>query len=292
MAVKVACQCGAKFNVDDKHAGKRVKCPKCSQPLLVPSLDGDDEEFKLAEDPEPAVSNAKAAAKPTASKPAAGKQAAGAAAAWGAGALNSRSHLDDLLDEAGVKAVVQGPTCPECGCAVAPNALLCIECGFNFELGRRLETLTPDDAGTHAGLSETEKMLKKAEKEIDSSPLDVDDGDFGDGPESFLIAMGALVVSAVVIAAVVGIIFFLDQFENRALVTLGLGFFFWMVGKIWLIVAGFMESPIQGICVLLIDFYTPFYGIFRLKSLWVPTLLYCLGMVGIFAGSFMAALGL
>jgi predicted RNA-binding Zn-ribbon protein involved in translation (DUF1610 family) len=38
MSVSIVCQnCQAKINAPDKVAGKRVKCPKCGEPLLVPS---------------------------------------------------------------------------------------------------------------------------------------------------------------------------------------------------------------------------------------------------------------
>ncbi len=35
MAILVQCSCGAKFNVKDELAGKRVACPKCKQPLQI-----------------------------------------------------------------------------------------------------------------------------------------------------------------------------------------------------------------------------------------------------------------
>jgi hypothetical protein len=39
MALHVQCAgCGAKLQAPEKLAGKRVKCPKCGQPLAVPGL--------------------------------------------------------------------------------------------------------------------------------------------------------------------------------------------------------------------------------------------------------------
>ena len=35
MPIQVACQCGQKFSAKDELAGKRVKCPKCGQPLVI-----------------------------------------------------------------------------------------------------------------------------------------------------------------------------------------------------------------------------------------------------------------
>jgi hypothetical protein len=37
MPIKVACQCGASFAAKDELAGKAVRCPKCKQPLKIPS---------------------------------------------------------------------------------------------------------------------------------------------------------------------------------------------------------------------------------------------------------------
>ena len=41
MPISVVCPtCAAKINAPDKAAGKHVKCPKCGEPLLVPSAAG------------------------------------------------------------------------------------------------------------------------------------------------------------------------------------------------------------------------------------------------------------
>lgn len=37
MPIKVACKCGASFAAKDELAGKAVSCPKCKQPLRIPS---------------------------------------------------------------------------------------------------------------------------------------------------------------------------------------------------------------------------------------------------------------
>lgn len=42
MPLSLSCPCGAKLNVPDTAAGKRVRCPKCGDPIAVPA-DIDDE---------------------------------------------------------------------------------------------------------------------------------------------------------------------------------------------------------------------------------------------------------
>ncbi len=36
MPITVKCECGGKFRVGDQHAGKKIKCPKCSNAVQVP----------------------------------------------------------------------------------------------------------------------------------------------------------------------------------------------------------------------------------------------------------------
>jgi hypothetical protein len=90
--------------------------------------------------------------------------------------------LADLLDEVGVKGVVSGSACPSCEAPVTPGARICINCGYNFETGTHLQTLAYDDGTDElAGMSETEKMLWRAEQEIDDMPISGEGQDFGDG---------------------------------------------------------------------------------------------------------------
>jgi len=37
MSIAVKCECGSKFQAKDELAGKRVKCPSCQSPLVIPS---------------------------------------------------------------------------------------------------------------------------------------------------------------------------------------------------------------------------------------------------------------
>ncbi len=36
MTIEFECQCGKRLRVKDEHAGKKVKCPACGEPLVVP----------------------------------------------------------------------------------------------------------------------------------------------------------------------------------------------------------------------------------------------------------------
>lgn len=45
MPIPIKCQCGASLKAADEHAGRKMKCPKCSQILVVPALPAADEEI-------------------------------------------------------------------------------------------------------------------------------------------------------------------------------------------------------------------------------------------------------
>lgn len=100
--VKVKCQCGKVLAVDPKLAGKAVKCPQCQAAIRVPA-------------------SAPSSAKST--QPAA-----------------SSSSIEDLLDEAGVTKSKTGKRCPECRADIAPDAVLCVQCGYHLEMGKKLRS--------------------------------------------------------------------------------------------------------------------------------------------------------
>ena len=43
MLISLSCPCGAKLNAPDTAAGKKVKCPKCGDPITVPTTAGFEE---------------------------------------------------------------------------------------------------------------------------------------------------------------------------------------------------------------------------------------------------------
>jgi len=118
MPIKVTCQCGQSFNAKDELAGKAVKCPKCQQPLRIPSPT-------------------------TAAKPAA-KTPAPAPDPLGGG---------NVFDEVGLKQHAVGTRpCPGCGEPLAQEAVVCVKCGYNMKLGRRMTTAKMSGGGDdHAG---------------------------------------------------------------------------------------------------------------------------------------------
>ena len=165
MPITVTCSCGRKLAAKDEYAGRTVKCPGCGQPLKIP-------EAATAPPIAPSDTTARSgqAKKKTASAP-----------------TRAASSASQLLDEAGLGHYVAGPTCPECGSSVPEEAILCVQCGYNFKLKRRLHAQgkppsSPKSRSTggkpepekHA--SDADKVLAKAAKELENEPVEEEQG--------------------------------------------------------------------------------------------------------------------
>ncbi len=104
MAIRVICTCGKSLAVKDEYAGKRLKCPGCGQTLKVP--------VGAAAKPQPA--SGPETAKPAASKPAAPPIAKERKAA--------------------------SKACPSCDATMPTNAVLCVNCGYDWRTGSKLKS--------------------------------------------------------------------------------------------------------------------------------------------------------
>ncbi|MCE2792714.1 MAG: hypothetical protein ACK56J_10575 [Planctomycetota bacterium] len=271
MTIKVGCgKCQSTFAVRDDFAGKAVKCPKCKSPMQVP-----------AAATQPPAGKSASAGKPAVAKSGAGANA-GAGAGRSAGSSPGRKFnpLLDLLDEAGVEAKPRGRACPMCAAEMSPTAVICIQCGFNAATGERLQTavLVDEDAYSTADMTDAEKILAKAEKEIDEMPVSSFGQDFGEGKESYLIATVALVCLAIFVGLGVSIILFMDTIINYfeispeaislgAAIVLGLGC------VTYISIVAFMASPGHGIaCLATLGIYCIVFGFMQGKSLIIPTI--------------------
>lgn len=147
MPIKVQCDCGKAFAAKDELAGKTVKCPGCQKPLKIPANAG-------------ATSPAKAPAKPAPTKSAAAKAAVAAAP--------PPSTNDDLFDELGLAPPTEGMRpCPGCTEPMPLQAIICVKCGYNTRIGRRMTTERDEsgDAVGHGAVAQD--LLNKAATVID-----------------------------------------------------------------------------------------------------------------------------
>jgi len=162
MPIKVQCACGKAFAAKDELAGKTVKCPACQKPLKIPGGGGTPAAAKPA------------AAKPAPSKPAAAPAAKPAAAKTGGAASRAPAPAasggaDDLFDEIGLQAAAPDTRpCPGCTEPMPIAAVVCIKCGYNTRLGRRMETVkvgSEGGAGGHGAVAQD--LLNKAAQVMD-----------------------------------------------------------------------------------------------------------------------------
>ena len=239
-------QCSTKFKAKEALAGKKVKCPKCSSPISVPT------------------SNAVPAA-------------VGAAKRSG----SNYNPVLDLLDEAGVKAVPQGPVCDNCGTEMHPASVICIDCGFNMATREQLKTEIYDDVQEGAidpGQSDTEKIMEKAEKAIDDSPVTAVGQNFGDGADSFVIAaiatIGFILLMVIGVTIILSMDWIMDALELEAYqVSLWASVMIALGCTIWISWIAFSMNTNQGLaCVCTAGLYCVIFGFMQGSKLLIPTI--------------------
>lgn len=159
MPITVACSCGKKLAAKEEYAGRTLKCPGCGKGVKIPSAAGST------------VGKGGAAKRPAAAK-------------------QPLSSAAQLLEEAGLAHHVEGPTCPECFAPIPEDAVLCVECGYNFKLKRRLHSggkapAKKAPAAARPGTkpekeekpkTEVDKTLAKAAKDLEKEPVEQDMG--------------------------------------------------------------------------------------------------------------------
>ncbi len=135
--IKFHCKhCSGKIGVKDEYAGKRVRCPKCKQPVRVPAPEPDDD-FELE-----MVSAGDGGDDFDLEMVSEGDAG---------GALYALAEM-----EAGAAAEIPshqqqpaGNACPQCGKACAPRTKVCVNCGYNFKTRGKLKTNVQADTPSY-----------------------------------------------------------------------------------------------------------------------------------------------
>ncbi len=161
MPIKVQCSCGAAFAAKDELAGKTVKCPKCKEPLRIGAASPAKGAPAKAV---PKATVAKPAAKPAVAKPVRVKPIAEESAA-----VLPVTSTESLYDEIGLQAAAVGTRpCPGCTEPMPLEAIICIKCGYNARIGRRMETAKMSGSEGDVGHgSVASSLLEKAAQTID-----------------------------------------------------------------------------------------------------------------------------
>jgi DNA-directed RNA polymerase subunit RPC12/RpoP len=245
MPIKVHCgSCNASFKAKDELAGRRVKCPKCQSPVIIPAA------------------------------PAAPKKPVAPA--------RQANPLLDLLDEEDVRSVARGPICGNCGVEVKHGTVICIECGFNQETGDRLTTEASDDIDSGGNMSGADQIMAKAERDIEDIPISTDEDDFGDGAESYLIALVAAFFGAILLGICMAVILSMEQL-SLLMAPAGISFIASILLYVgmgaWLSIVAFQAATGHGIgCVASGGLYCPIFGFMQGKTLLLPAIVMLVAM--------------
>ena len=168
MPIKAACSCGHRFQAASKYAGKAVKCPKCKNPLKIPAAKATSKKAAAGKAASAKIAVKCKCGKAFSAKPelagkkikcpgcgdpivikAKSKAASSKAAKSKAAAAEKKAPSDgmgDLFDEVGFaveKGGGRGKKCPECKSPMKEEAILCIDCGYNENIGKKMETYRP-----------------------------------------------------------------------------------------------------------------------------------------------------
>lgn len=253
MAIKVHCGgCGAGFQAKDELAGRRVKCPKCKQPITIKSA-------------------------PT-RQPAARQKAAATA----------HNPLLDLLDEQNVRSVARGPICENCAAELLPGAIVCVECGFNSETGKVLKTEIYEDdleaqAAADTAMSDAERIMAKAEKDIEDMPVTSEGQDFGDGADMYLIAAVAFTIGVLLIGIGLTVIFTMEsitQYVASSAVSFIAAAILYVCMGLWISIVAFISKTAQGVaCVCTAFLWCIVFGFMQGRQLIVPTIVLLISLV-------------
>jgi hypothetical protein len=267
MAIKAHCgNCGSSFQAKDALAGKRVKCPKCASPIVVGQAT-----VAGSSPPRPA-----------------------SAAKGGAGAVYN--PMLDLLDEVQVKSAVRGPMCPNCSGELKRGAVICVMCGYNVETGQQIRTTVYDDDDgssgvADVGMTDADRIMAKAERDIDDMPVASHGQDFGDGADSFLIAGVAGFILLVLVGIGLTIIFSMDiigAYINSAAISLLASIVLGSCMGLWITVVAFKSKPVHGIvCLCTAGLWCVVFGFMQGKSMLVPTVVMLVAvLVGAASGTY------
>jgi uncharacterized protein YbaR (Trm112 family) len=245
--IPVKCGCGASFAAPANLAGKRVACPTCKQPVAIPA----------AKKQTPA-----AAAAPSSRQRETGPEVGGG--------------INDLLDELGVEGKKIGEEyCPECSAPFPPEALICVQCGYNRKSGRKLSTVKVKQPPTKTiDLSAPKGGLKIKKKSSSGKP-----GWDHDYPQPW--GKTTIIVLCVIVAC--GLLSSL-LLPLVAVMIMIVGGIVMAAAQLGIVVTAFQEDIVQGLLVWLIPFYVFIFIASHLQETKRSIQMWLLGLGMMFGG--------
>lgn len=255
MPIPVTCSCGKRFAAPDNLAGKRVKCPACSQTLTIPQPASSSTAPEAAAQPNAIRVRCECGKTLTVKQELAGKAikcpACGKPVRVGAPqpkpkaqeadpGLPSGEGVGDLLDEVDLGQSSTGHRCPVCRADLQEDDIICVQCGYNFETGRKIETKTvrkPSPIQTGKGPAKKNRKSNDGGFQIDGKV--------------------ALLIGLLIALPTLALYIF-----NPALGTVVVSMAAQLIGLaayIWLIVIGFRDSVLSGVVMIFCGIYTLYF---------------------------------
>jgi hypothetical protein len=247
MPIKVQCACGKAFAAKDELAGKTVKCPNCQQPLKIPAAGA------------PAAAPGKSATKPAAVKPQApAKPAASPTKPAAKPAAAAAPAGDSLFDEIGLQqAAVGTKPCPGCTAPMPIEAVVCIKCGYNARIGRRMHTEKESGGDAHGGHGAVAAdLLNRAAQVMDEDKAE-ERRKTTEGMPWWIYLIGiALLIGFACMMLLLPL--------NKAMFGAGIALFviaqlLALYSGIRILIVVFSESIVQGLLYLFVPFYALYY---------------------------------
>lgn len=153
------------------------------------------------------------------------------------------------------------PLCPDCQAEMQPGAILCIKCGYNVQLGRKMTSYAKGPATKEEGHSGAAvELLKKAAKQIDE--------DKEEEKKQFKQGMPWWMLGGIFLFALATCIMLLVLPAQQA-IQLAMGITFIGAGVatlynlILLVIIGFKDRPLHGVLLLIHPLFAPLYILSR-----------------------------
>lgn len=237
MPIPVTCSCGQSFAAGDQLAGKTVECPRCKKPLTIPA-------------------------------------AAGPTSMTGQGGVVA--GVPSIFDQAGIKAADPNqPKCPNCSSPLAPNAVLCVKCGFHLQKGKLIGSQGYGGGGGGHGAhgDVAASLLARAAEQIDASKAD-EKKEYEQGMPWWMVG-GIFAFALTFLIAMLLIPAHLAVFYGGITIVAvaGIGNLFFVIR---LLMIAFTDSLFHGLGCLLIPCYAFVYSVMH----WPECGPYFLGAVG------------
>ena len=195
--------------------------------------------------------------------------------------------IADLFEEVGLKEV-KGQRCPNCGAALEPNAVMCVQCGLNLESGEKLSGAKIRKVGEQGFGEAADILLDRAAQTIAEDKAEVKKT-LSQGAPAWVYF---LALACVVAFAMAMLVLPMNQaFYHSGTGMMCLGGFIIFVYSIRIIIGAFQDNLVHGLLCVFILPYMLIYTFMRWNQMGGHFIMQMVGGAVIGGGVGMQALG-